>query len=615
MKKLINAIKRLKSEVVAKLNRTFANYIFILKKVWEATPKYLVLLVIIAVLGAVFPIIPLLLMKIVLDLLAAGGEQSARQITLILITVGVLGFLARFTDSLRTFYSNITVKIVEKHINLLILNKASTIDLNYVDSKDYYFKLDNARRALGRRWDTLVLAPVNLFAHTITLCGFIGILLGLRIWLVIVLVLGIIPNIIVQIKTREIMNRFYTTQVPENRKINYVEHVLTDKSYAKEVRLFNTSKYFIDRVGVLFDKRYSVLNKLYLRELKWNGWCSLLSFLTIAICQIAIALFVLNREISIGSWTLYTGALQSINFNLSTAINIIANSYEEKLFSTVLNEFLNVTPKLEADAGEPYLQKRPSVIEFRNVGFCYPDTDRFVIKNISFKIKYGEKIALVGLNGAGKTTLVKLLTRLYDPTEGQILFDDVDIRTYKANDIYKLFGAVFQDFSQYAFTLKENITISCLDNKECFKMVKEAAGYTGLEQMVSEFPQGYDTYITKEYESCGISNLSGGQWQKIALARGFFREAPVIILDEPTSSLDPLAEYEVFQNFLKLCFEKTAFIISHRLSSVRMADKIFFLSEGNIIEAGTHSELITLKGEYAKLFNLQAEQYNIDSVV
>lgn len=612
MKKLIQMVDAYRLNILLRIERVFSNYVFILKNVWQAAPSYLAILVLIAIIGAFLPVIPLFLMKLVLDLLVSGSQsqQSMQNIIVILFGTGMINFLAQFTSFLRTYLSIIAVSIVEKHINLLILKKASTTDLHYVDSKDYYFKLDNARRALGRRWDNLVLAPVNLVAHLITLISLISILAGFSSWVVILLIVGVVPNIIVQVKIREEMNRFYTSQVDENRKITYIEQVLSDKRYAKEVRLFDLSNHLLTRIETLFESRHKNLNKIRSKELKLTSICSLLSFLTIAICQVFIAMMVLNKKISVGDWSLYAGTLQSINFNLNIAINIIANSYEEKLFSKVLNEFLSVNPKLNPNIGKHYTRTSPSVIEFRNVSFCYPDSEKYVLKNLSFKVHKGEHIALVGLNGAGKTTIVKLLTRLYEPTEGEILYDGVDIRKYKANDLYKLFGVVFQDFSQYAFSLRENIAISNIDNKDNMDAICKAAGIVGIDQIVCKLEDGYETFITKDYEKRGISNLSGGEWQKIALARGFFRDSPIVILDEPAASLDPLAEYEVYQKFIELCTNKTSITISHRLSSARLADRIFFLCNGDIIESGTHYELLKSNGEYAKLFNLQANQYH-----
>lgn len=261
-------------------------------------------------------------------------------------------------------------------------------------------------------------------------------------------------------------------------------------------------------------------------------------------------------------------------------------------------------------AGESYTSSCPKLIELVDVGFCYPDSDTFVLRHVNLTIQNGEKIALVGLNGAGKTTLIKLITHLYKPTEGKILFDGIDTSRYAIGDLYKLFGVVFQDFSQYAFTLEENIAMSDIDNIGDKNQMNIASINSGIDELVDTLPYGYKTYITKDFDKNGIGGLSGGQWQTVAIARGFFNNAPIIIFDEPASNLDPLAEYEVYQKLITLSENKTTIIISHRLSSARMSDRIIFLDKGQIVESGTHDELIKQKSKYSELFRLQAEQYN-----
>ena len=246
-------------------------------------------------------------------------------------------------------------------------------------------------------------------------------------------------------------------------------------------------------------------------------------------------------------------------------------------------------------------------IEFRNVSFCYPGSDVFVLRNINLHIQPNERIALVGLNGAGKTTLIKLLTRLYDPTDGQVLIDGVDIRDYDLKSLYQRFGIIFQDFVRYQFSVRENIGFGQVDALDDITRIRDAADRGGASSIIEDLPQGYDTMLGRRWEKG--AELSGGQWQKIALARAFMREAEVLVLDEPTSALDAEAEYEVFRRFGELIEDRIAVLISHRFSTVRMADRIAVLSAGKILELGSHAELIQLDGVYARLFNFQAEGY------
>lgn len=599
-------------QIFSKLSRTIKNYFFILDKVWAVAPGYLIILIIIALIGAILPVVPLFLMEQILNKLVNNtGEISEYYLlVMLLILAGFVNFLASFTSGVRTYLSNFTVGIVEKHINVSILEIATSTDLRYVDSKEYFVKLDNVRRALGRRWDSLVLAPVNAIAHTITLISLFVILGNYNIGLVIFLVIGITPNVLIQIRTRGVMNDFFISQLEENRKIGYLENMLTDRKYSKELRLFKTNHKYINIFKELLDVRHIKINKLRKKELILTSSASVLSFTSMAVCQIVIAFDIFMKHILIGQWQLYTGTISSISFNLGVLFNIIANSYEEELFSNVLNDFSSKTPMIDLLAGERYTGACPKLIELVDVGFCYPDSDTFVLRHVNLTIQNGEKVALVGLNGAGKTTLIKLITHLYKPTEGKILFDGIDTSRYAIGDLYKLFGVVFQDFSQYAFTLEENIAMSNIDNIGDKNQMNIASINSGIDELVDTLPYGYKTYITKDFDKNGIGGLSGGQWQRVAIARGFFNDAPIIIFDEPASNLDPLAEYEVYQKLITLSENKTTIIISHRLSSARMSDRIVFLDKGQIVESGTHDELIKKNSKYSQLFRLQAEQYN-----
>lgn len=598
------------TKISGRLIRTAKNYCFILHKVWLAAPQYLIMLITIALVGAVLPIIPLFFMERVMNILAShsGAAKDYYGLAVLLLMGGAVSFFANFTSGLRTYLANFAVGIVEQHINVSIVEIASSTDLRYVDRKDYFVTLDNVRRSLGRRWDNLVLAPVNLLAHMITLTGLFLILGSYRGWLCIWIVLGITPNVLVQIKSRAMMNDFYEQQLEENRKINYLEQVLTGRKYAGELRLFQMNRPLIRRFENLLDVRHKKVNKLRKRELMLTSSASVLAYAAIAAGQVIIAYDVFRKHLMLGQWQLYTGVISSISFNLGVLFNIIANSYEEELFSNVLHEFTHKTVTVDASKGRR-LERTPEVIELVDVGFCYPDCGNFVLRHINLVIKKGEKVALAGLNGAGKTTLIKLIIHLYKPTEGKILFDGVDTSAYAPKDIYRLFGIVFQDHCRYAFTLKENIAISDMQNIHDEQRLRSALQKSGADQIEGALPDGWDTYLTKDYDKHGTGGLSGGQWQKVAIARGFFNDAPIMIFDEPASNLDPVAEDEVYQRLIRLSGDKTTIVISHRLSSARMSDKIILLDNGAVAECGTHEELMGCKEKYSQLFQLQAKQY------
>jgi len=391
-----------------------------------------------------------------------------------------------------------------------------------------------------------------------------------------------------------------------------MEKVLSEPGYAKEVRLYGLTDYLLANARQLFDCQQDKLKKVLYKQLNRSTLCSFVSFLFISLCQILIIVAVLRKRITIGDWQFYTGSLQSAQHLLINIFSTITKSYEENLLTNVLNDFFSVKPEIDLNKGQSYtFFDSPPVIEFKGVSFAYPQSTKSVICNLNFKIAAGEKIALVGVNGAGKSTIIKLLTRLYEPTAGEILFNGINIKNFMPKELYQTFGVVFQDFARYGFSISDNIGISDIANIKNMEKIKEAAISSQAHQFITKMPKGYETCLTKEFDPAGFANLSGGEWQKIAIARSFFRNGQVVILDEPTASLDPEAEYDIYQQFVKLVQGRTAVIVSHRLSSVRMVDRILVIKNGTICEQGSHHQLMELNQEYARLFRMQAEQYFI----
>ena len=323
-----------------------------------------------------------------------------------------------------------------------------------------------------------------------------------------------------------------------------------------------------------------------------------------------IALQVCNGNEAIGNYTLYVSALNNISSGVATLISTTATIYEGTLFIDNMIVFMKSETKIVSCLDTPRKVERrvPHVIEFKNVSFRYPNTERDVIKNVSFRIDPGQTVVLVGLNGAGKTTLVKLLTRLYDPTEGQILLDGHDIKEYDVEELYKMYGIIFQDFGKYAVNVRENIAFGEIDKPIEEDEIVKAAHASDAEDFIAHLPDGYDTPLMRIFEENGIE-LSIGQWQKLSIARAFYSESDVLILDEPTASLDPMAEQEIFNRFDELRKDKTSIFVSHRLSSATTADKIFVLEYGELIESGSHKELMEARGKYYTLFSTQAKRY------
>lgn len=319
---------------------------------------------------------------------------------------------------------------------------------------------------------------------------------------------------------------------------------------------------------------------------------------------------VFTHQYAIGDFSLYTGAIGAISGGFMTLIGTTSSVYEGTLFIDNLIEFMKEQPTIipTIDPPRPIIHASGHIITFKDVSFCYPGTKRYVLRHVSFEINAGETVVLVGLNGAGKTTLLKLMTRLYDPTEGQVLLDGQDIREYATEDLYAIYGMIFQDFGRYSVTARENITFGNVNIAEDLTLMKTAAIQSDADTFIRRLPKGYETPLMRMFEAEGIEP-SIGQWQKLAIARAFYRDAEILILDEPTASLDALAEQEIFNRFDELRKDKTTIFVSHRLSSATIADQIFVLSDGAIVEKGTHAELMSLEGVYHQLFTTQAERF------
>ncbi len=390
----------------------------------------------------------------------------------------------------------------------------------------------------------------------------------------------------------------------------YFSDALVNKDMVKEIRLFRLSDTFIVNYNNVFRKYFSGIKKLVVGEGVWSISVSLISTLVNCSLFFFIAYTVTCGSGQIGDYSLYTGALTSIASCVAALVATTSTIYEGTLFIDNMIVFMNEKRHIVPSCDEALSVKRHCghTIEFRHVSFRYPGTERDVLKDVSFVVEPGETVVLVGLNGAGKTTLLKLLTRLYDPTGGVILLDGHDIREYDVNDLYSLFGAIFQDFGKYAFTVSRNIEFGDVSRPAEREEVIKAAKAGSADEFIRRLPKQYDTELMRIFDLSGIEP-SVGQWQKLAIARAFYSDSDILILDEPTASLDAIAEQEIFNRFDELRADKTSFFVSHRLSSATIATKILVLDNGVLAEVGTHTELMRRKGKYYELFSTQAQRY------
>ncbi|MGH2386811.1 MAG: ABC transporter ATP-binding protein, partial [Chloroflexota bacterium] len=395
---------------------------------------------------------------------------------------------------------------------------------------------------------------------------------------------------------------------PIRRRMAYLLTLLTTDTYAKEVKILTLGNFFIDRFRVLAQKYYDdqkgLVSRRYLAAYVW----SMLTTIASSGTYLYVAAQAVAGKLTLGDLTLYTQVATSVQSSFQSLLTGLSSMYENNLYLTSLFDLLKEKPKVVAPT-DPIPMPNPlrGEIEFEHVSFSYAGTDRYILRDVSFTIHPGETVALVGKNGAGKTTLIKLLTRLYDPTSGRILLDGNDIRDYDPTELRQQIAIMLQDYATYQFTARENIGLGRHEELENEEAIFEAARRSGARDVVERLPQQYETMLGKWFDE-GV-NLSGGEWQKVALARAFMRDAPILILDEPTAALDAQAEFDLFARLRALTKGHTALYISHRFSTVRMADRIMMLAEGELIEQGTHQELMALGGQYAHLFTLQAAAY------
>ncbi len=592
---------------------------YIIRLVWETGPWILFFLVFMALFNGFMPVLGSLISSEVLNELQANFGQSvdralflASPIFAMLIVLFGYRILNAVLDRTKLAMTRIAGEKVVRHIRLKIMNKARKIDLAAYDSPAFYEKLENANREAGHRPIQTLSSMLGLISTLIGLVSYVVILFrapGMW-WLALVIVAVSIPSAIITFTYRH-KNVFYMRwRSKERRQMDYYSNLMVNKDLVKEIRLYDLSDTFIDRYDDAFERYYRGMRRLIVGEGAWHVGIALLSSVVNCVFFVMIAYRVFTGEILIGDYTLFTGALTAISGNVATLISSSSAVYEGTLFIDNLMTFMDYEQTIKPRVDQPLRVRHGEAhtIVFEHVSFRYPGTDRDVLHDINMTLAPGESLVLVGLNGAGKTTLLKLLTRLYDPTEGRILLDGEDLRDYDVQDVYRMFGIIFQDFGKYAESAGENIHFGNIRKEAVESELQEAASASGAADFIEALPTGYATPLMRIFEQTGLE-LSGGQWQKLAISRAFYSDSDVLILDEPTAALDALAEQEIYNQFDRLRQGKTTIFVSHRLSSATLASKIVVLEYGSIIEEGNHKTLMAQGGRYAELFNTQAERY------
>jgi ATP-binding cassette subfamily B protein len=576
--------------------------------VWGSGPSVVCGVISCRVTSALIPLAILAVSKKIIDSVQAhyAGRALPREFWALVATEFALAALIAILGRATSFFDSLLADRFTRHVSLLVMRHSSQLDLASYEDPRFYDKLERARvqatdriamiHAMGSAAQQLIAAITLSLA-----------ILWFSPWLLGLLVAAVVPAFLGESHFAFLGYAQNIRQTPARRQLDYLRTIGASKESAKELRLFGVSGFLSIEYERLANGIYDQNVRLSRRRL-WAG--AALALLSTAGYYGAYS-YVIYRTVTgaltWGTLQFLAGALAATSANIQNVFSTLSGIADQSLFLTDLVEFLRMSPKISS---KPNALPAPRLIRdgflFEQVTFSYPGSNRLILDRLNFRIEPGERIALIGENGQGKTTLVKLITRLYDPTGGRILLDGVDLRDYRVDDLHRQIGVIFQDFMRYELTARENIAVGRIESAQD-DAIRRAAQQSLADPVIRKLPRGYDQLLGLRFE--GGVDLSGGEWQKIALARAYFRDAQVVILDEPTASLDAQSEYEVFQQFAELTQGKIALLISHRFSTVRMADRIVVLENGAIAEHGSHQHLLALGGRYAVMFELQASSY------
>ena len=582
----------------------------VLKIIWDSSPAVVTWGLILRAIAALSPLALLAVAKLIIDAVVTHLTHAATLRSDFWWLVAIEFGLACLTSILNRIVDYCDTLLADKfirHISVRIMHHASRLDLASYEDPLFHDKLERARVQATDRLG-MVQQLGRLVQQVITTATLAASILLFSPWLLLVLIACVIPAFLGESHFAFLGYAQAFRQTPVKRQIDYLRFLGASKDSAKELKLFGLSRYLTDRFKKLSDDIYVQNVSLAKRRLLASALLSLLTTVGYYGAYAYVILETLEGKMTVGTLTFLTGAIAGASANLQMIFSTFSSIADQSLFLTDLLEFFAVRPTVYS---KPNALKTPRPIkegiEFHEVSFSYPGSDRPILRNLNLFLKPDERIALIGENGEGKTTIVKLLTRLYDPTAGQILLDGIDLREYDLDDYASNIAVIFQDFMRYDMTAWENIAVGQIGARENLAQVELAARKSLAEGVIKKLPNGYDQMLGRRFET-GV-DLSGGEWQKVALARAYLRDAQILVLDEPTAALDARSEHEVFERFAELTKGKMALLISHRFSTVKMADRIIVLEKGVIAEQGRHDQLMAHGGRYAEMFELQASSY------
>ncbi|WP_160712333.1 ABC transporter ATP-binding protein [Chitinophaga solisilvae] len=580
------------------------------RMVWQTSPGLTIANILLRIAQSAMPLSLLYVGKLIIDqvvLLTKDGEHSARLLWELVALEFIIALLSDGLSRVISLMDSLLGDLFANHTSVKIMVHAAALDLDQFEDSEFYDKLERARQQTFGR--TVLLSQALSQIQDLITIGFLAAgLILFNPWLIGLLLIAVIPAFLNESRFNDLYYKLQWGQTSDRRELDYIRYIGASDETAKEVKVFDLSNYLIHRFRIISDKFYADKKRLEVRHAIWGTVFAVLGSAGYYGAYIIIILQTINGSLTIGSLAFLAGSFRQLRTTFQGILIRFSSVTQGAMYLQDLFDFFKIKPKMTSPVHpRPFPNPIVQGFTFEDVGFKYVNSEKWAIRHLNFTLHAGEKLALVGENGAGKTTLVKLLSRLYDPVEGRILLDGVDLREYDLAQLRVNVGVIFQDFQRYQMTVAQNIAVGNIDQTYNQPLIEDAARQSLAAPLIEKMPHGYEQMLGRRFNQ-GI-DLSGGEWQKIALARAYMKDAQLLILDEPTSALDARAEYNVFLRFADLTRNKTAVLISHRFSTVRMADRILVLEKGGLAELGSHEELLERKGKYAELFELQASGY------
>lgn len=594
-------------------NRVKEMRLFMLKTVkllWKSSRISLIITLIINIFNGIINPLNLIISKYLIDSVidTLSNKENYRCVIFWIIIEFASVILSKIIQRINAYYSIIQVKILNKYIADLIIKKSNELDLSFFENSEFYNKIEKVNKQSAFSAMAIMNSLMQIIKSFTTLIGSIVIVIQLSPIMFILCFVTSIPMFLINIKISDYKYNVFNEIIEKTRFAEHLQNLILNYNNIKEIKLYRLGKWFYNLILSIYEenlnKEKSVEKKRLFNLSLVDCFGEIISYLY----KFYIIITTITNGLTIGSMNMYINSITNVDSSIKTVLDNISELYSSNLYIEDLFYVLELKPVIiEKENPKEFNKNTKNCIEFRNVSFKYPGTDKFVLKNVSFKINENQNCALVGLNGCGKTTITKLLVRLYEPTEGEILIGGININEFSLESIYKYINVVFQDFMKYPFTVRENIGFGNIEKIDDINAIEESAKKANAYDFIQELTDKFNTKLGKLWSDG--KELSLGQWQKLAISRAFMGDTSILVLDEPTASVDAETEYEIFKSFKDLVGNKTSLLISHRFSTVRDSDKIILLNDGKVEEIGTHEELMNNNGLYFKLFNMQAEGY------